>query len=269
MDGFRVLTDPVFEGWLWMMSRSDELGLDPANLPPVDAVLISHTHMDHFDPWSIAQVKPRVPVLFAAAETSPAHPSVFYRDMVHGKPAYDLPWWHSYTVRNREGRVARITAVPAAHWGGRLAIDGAWSYNYGGFVIESGGHTVYFAGDTGWNPEYFRAIAKRFPHIELALMPIGPVWSRESTLMTRHHVNPKQALAAFQILGADYFIPIHYGAFYEAFGRGEMTLNWLKEEIAKAPHRERIAIVRTGEEWRYHKPVAVTAKHEATPAPSN
>jgi L-ascorbate metabolism protein UlaG (beta-lactamase superfamily) len=268
LNGFRVLTDPVFMGWLWAFPRRDELGLDPQHLPPVDAVVVSHTHMDHFDPWSIAQVKARVPVLFPAATTQPLVKGDLYRDMVRGKPTYELAWWHSVTIKNREGRVARLTAVPAAHWGGRLGFDGAWGYNYGGWVLESGGHTVYFAGDTGWNPAYFQEIAARFPHIEVALIPIGPVWSREAgaSRMTRHHVNPAQALEAFQILKADYFVPIHYGSFY---GLGdEALLPWLREESAHRPAAERVAIVPPGVEWRY-RPRLGFAEGPSARAPAN
>lgn len=86
MNGFRVATDPVFVGWLWMLPRADELGLDPDHLPPIDTVLVSHTHMDHFDPWSIDKIPGPVPVLFPAASTDAPVASAFYRRMVARHP---------------------------------------------------------------------------------------------------------------------------------------------------------------------------------------
>lgn len=271
LDGFRVITDPVFLGWLWMLPRQDNLGLDPQNLPPVDAVVISHTHMDHYDPWSIAQIKPRVPVFFPADTTQPAVPADFYLNMVKGKPTYEIPWWQSVTIKNREGKVGRITAVPAKHWGGRLGFDGAWGHNYGGWILESGGHVVYFAGDTGWDPEVFTAIGRRFPGIEVALIPIGPAWSREpvSPRLTRHHVNPTQALEAFRLVQAEWFVPIHYGAFYQGFRKEDKTLAWLREETAGLPSAHRVAILDPGTEWRYRKLPGLAAEPVLSGPPAN
>lgn len=254
LDGFRVATDPVFVGWLWMLPRADALGLDPQNLPGIDAVLISHTHMDHFDPWSINQIPGTVPVLFPSASSDATGKSDFYRRLVQGHPTYEFGWWQSVIVRNREGKTARITAVPALHWGGRLAIDGLWNDTYGGWVIESGGYTVYFAGDTGMDEAMFREIARRFPRIDLALLPIGPVINKENTnRMTGRHINPPQALEAFELLGARTMVPIHYGAFFEGFRNG-MALGWLQELLRNHHAARRVAVLEPGTEWTYRPP---------------
>lgn len=258
--GFRVLTDPLFVGWLWMFPRADALGLDPDHLPPVDAAVVSHSHMDHFDPWSIDHIPGPVPVLFPQAVPTAPLDGAFYRRMVRRQPTYVYPWWRSVTVRNREGKVARITCVPAKHWGGRLGFDGLWSDTYGGWILESGGYTVYFAGDTGWDEAMFREIARRFPHIDLALLPIGPVLSRGDGRMRASHIDPPQALNAFRLLGARRMIPIHYGAFYQSPFGPDVPLEWLRELLPSEPAADRVAILAPGEPWVYPGTPAVAAR---------
>ncbi len=249
LDGFRVLTDPLFGGWLAFFPRNDALGLDPGALPPVDTVLISHSHMDHYDPESIDRIQTRTPVLFPWAESGPTLKSgAFYQRLVKRHPTYELRWWTSVTVRNREGKTARITSVPAAHWAGRFALDGLWDHTYGGWVIESGGYTVYFAGDTGMDAAMFREIGQRFPNLDVALLPIGPVLNREgNNRMSKRHINPPQAIETFDLLGAKQWIPIHYGAFWQSPFHADVPIEWLKE---LAPADPRLVILDTGQVHR-------------------
>ena len=81
---------------------------------------------------------------------------------------------------------------------------------WGGFVVEAGGAVVYFAGDAGYCP-HFAEIGRRFPRIDLALLPIGayePRW-----FMRRHHVDPEEAVRAYLELGARRAIGMHFGTF--------------------------------------------------------
>jgi L-ascorbate metabolism protein UlaG (beta-lactamase superfamily) len=81
---------------------------------------------------------------------------------------------------------------------------------WGGFVIEGSTATIYHSGDTAWF-EGFAEIGRRFPGIDAALLPIGaydPAW-----FMERQHLNPEQALRAFEALGARTFVAMHWGTF--------------------------------------------------------
>jgi L-ascorbate metabolism protein UlaG (beta-lactamase superfamily) len=116
----------------------------------------------------------------------------------------EMRWWETAGA----GPLA-ITFVPARHWSRRRFADINRSH-WGGFVVAGGGRTLYHAGDTGWF-DGFREIARRFPAIDLALLPIGayaPPW-----FMEPHHMNPEQAIDAHVTLGAAAMAPMHWGAF--------------------------------------------------------
>jgi L-ascorbate metabolism protein UlaG (beta-lactamase superfamily) len=69
---------------------------------------------------------------------------------------------------------------------------------------------VYFAGDSGYCP-HFAEIGRRFPRIDLALLPIGayePRW-----FMRQQHVNPEEAVRAHLDLGARHSLAMHFGTF--------------------------------------------------------
>lgn len=105
-----------------------------------------------------------------------------------------------------------VTPVPVDHVGFRYGIDAAWmTKRFTGWVFSYHGLTVYFGGDTAYDAEAFRATRRRFPHIDVALLPIGPVEPRE--LMKRVHMDGHEAVQAFLDLGARTMVPIHYDTF--------------------------------------------------------
>ena len=106
--------------------------------------------------------------------------------------------------------------MPVAHEGGRYLVDNkAHQRAFTGYVIEHRGVTVYFPGDTAYRQEVFTAVARRFPRIDLALLPIGP---RTPTAMMRpSHLDPLQALQAAADLDAQQVVPIHFGTFQHSY----------------------------------------------------
>lgn len=191
-------------------------------LPGVDVLLVSHNHYDHMDFATLRLVRrhwtpPTVTGLGNARHLAKAG----IRD------AAELDWWHSTEVAG-----LRITYVPAQHFSARTPFDRNRSL-WGGFVIQApGGETVYFAGDSGWCP-HFAEIARAFPRIDLALLPIGayaPRW-----FMRTQHMDPGEAVAAHRALGARRSIGMHFGTF---FGLTDEALDeperWLGEAAAAA-----------------------------------
>jgi N-acyl-phosphatidylethanolamine-hydrolysing phospholipase D len=196
-----ILTDPVFTSSVGQASkRLVEPGLDPEDLPPVDAVLISHMHFDHLSLGSLGAIEKKVRMLLM-----PPKGVTYLTDFDF--PAVELRPWQAW---EKDG--LRVTAAPVDHVGFRYGIDDAWMAGaFTGYVIEYHGIKVYFGGDTAYDQKLFVDTADRFPGIDLALLPIGPIEPRD--FMRRLHMDPAEALQAFFDLGAKRMVPIHYDTF--------------------------------------------------------
>jgi L-ascorbate metabolism protein UlaG (beta-lactamase superfamily) len=83
---------------------------------------------------------------------------------------------------------------------------------FGGFLIEHAGKTVFHCGDSAWF-EGFGEIGNR-GRIDAALLPIG---AYEAPTGRDVHMNPEEALRAFEALGASLMVPMHYGSFRLGF----------------------------------------------------
>jgi N-acyl-phosphatidylethanolamine-hydrolysing phospholipase D len=206
-----VLTDPVFTDTVGQVSkRLVEPGLDAENLPPLDLVLVSHMHFDHLSLGSLERIEPKVRDLV-----------VPQRGLVY-VPGFSFRTWELETWESWERGGLRVTAVPVRHNGFRYGLDGEWmTTSYTGYVIEYAGHTVYFGGDTAMT-RGFRATAKRFPSIDVAILPIAPIQPRE--FMCRAHIDPADAVQAFLDLRARYLVPMHYDTFVNSY-----------DEVGEAP----------------------------------
>lgn len=201
--GANLLTDPIWSDRASPVSwagprRRRAPGLRFEDLPPIDAVLVSHNHYDHLDLATLDRLAKR-----GAAFSVPLGNAALLESR-RIAPVAELDWWQSIEVAG-----ARITAVPAQHFSGRGLRDRNATL-WCGYVIESRAGAVYFAGDTGWGPHFAR-IRERWPAIRLALLPIGayrPAW-----FMSPLHLSPDDAARAHAALGAAVSVPIHYGAF--------------------------------------------------------
>lgn len=207
IDGFRVLTDPVFSeraspfSWLGPR-RLTPLPVDPARLPHIDAVLISHNHHDHLDVGSLRQLA-RQPGGAPAVYVPLGDDDWLREDGIPQVQALD--WWQQITLGP-----ARITFVPAQHWSRHITRRGRDRSLWGGHVLQVGAVSVYHAGDTGYGPD-FKAIGDRLGPFTLALLPIGayqPRW-----LTRRQHIDPAEAVQAHRDLRARQSLGVHWGSF--------------------------------------------------------
>jgi L-ascorbate metabolism protein UlaG (beta-lactamase superfamily) len=142
----------------------------------------------------------------------------------------------------------RITAVPVRHVGGRFGLDMAWSPDsFTGYVFEYHGLSVYFGGDTAFDPALFRAARERFPTLDLALLPICPIAPRE--YMKLVHMDPLEALDAFELLGAKVMVPIHFDTFINSGDAPGECPRVLRAEIAlRRIGSARVPILEVGEQ---------------------
>jgi len=204
VNNMNILTDPVFynlHGLLY--PRKTLVGIDPDNLPHIDFVLISHNHRDHVDDKSLAVLKAHQPIMLVPRGTKKYFENLGFHDV------REHMWWESCSFAKDDYEVD-FTFVPGVHWSGRTMLDVHTSL-WGGWIIKTSESTLYFAGDSGFKEEIFKAIAEYAGTIDCALLPIGPCQPRE--LMCHSHMSPEEAVRVFKVLDANLFIPMHWGTF--------------------------------------------------------
>lgn len=205
IDGVRVLTDPVFGNRASPVSFAGPKRFHPvpstiAQLPRLDAVLLSHDHYDHLCQSSMRELAQlRVPIITSLGVG--AHLEQFGVDP---HVITELDWWEAYTL---PGGALSLTATPAQHFSGRSLTDRnatLWS----SWVIQTANHRLFFSGDTGFTHE-FGVIGERFGPFDVVMLEIGafhPAWGNI-------HLGPENALRAFHLLGGGTLLPVHWGTF--------------------------------------------------------
>jgi L-ascorbate metabolism protein UlaG (beta-lactamase superfamily) len=208
MDGFNILCDPH-----WSERASPVQGIGPRrhcapglnfeDLPPIDIVLVSHDHYDHFDIPTLRHISakwnPHLIVPLGVRNR------LRENNVTGASEATELDWWQMVAISSE----LVITAVPARHFSGRTLSDRnrtLWS----GYVLQGSFGGVYFAGDTAYG-QHFAEIKRRLPPIRVAFLPIGaykPQW-----FMSPFHMCPEEAVRAHGDLGAESSIGIHFGTF--------------------------------------------------------
>jgi len=204
--GYNIITDPVFYD-LSLYSRTVAPGISPENLPYIDMIIISHNHRDHLDEKSLKALKKFNPIVLVPEGLKTWFKKAGFTNVIESS------WWDQHTFKNNKQinlQDISLTFVPAKHWCQRRAFDTNQCL-WGGWIIQDDTHTIYFAGDTGYEPKFLDQIAQTFNKIDIALLPIGPCEPRKYTEKT--HMNSEDASRAFVALGAKHFIPMHWGTF--------------------------------------------------------
>jgi N-acyl-phosphatidylethanolamine-hydrolysing phospholipase D len=233
-----VLTDPVFSNAVGQVSRRLVApGIEPERLPPLDAVVVSHTHFDHLSLASLRRLEGRAQRLFVPAGALVYVPNYAF-------PAAPLKRFASWA--SPDG--LRITAVPVDHVGGRYGIDQFWMGEtaHTGYVISYHGYNVYFGGDTAYKADYFRATRERFPKLDLAILPIAPINPRD--FMRRTHMDPIEALRAFDDLGAERLMPIHFDTFINSTDREGEARERFQQLVAERKLTPKVSLLAIGEQ---------------------
>ena len=205
--GVNVLVDPV---WSERASpvrfagprRVTAPGVAFGDLPPIDAVLITHNHYDHLDVATLARLAAAHRPLVVAALGN------------EGVIAAAMPGCRVVTA-DWGGRVDAagmpVVLHPANHWSARGVRDRRTAL-WCGFVLLPAGGPVYLAGDTGYGDgAVFRAVRAGFGPPRLAVLPIGayePRW-----FMRDQHVDPAEAVRIMADCGAKAALGVHWGTF--------------------------------------------------------
>ncbi len=184
--------------------RANPPGIPFDDLPPIDAVLVTHNHYDHMDVPTLARImarwKPRLITPLGndtiLRNADPSLDSAIARD-----------WGDTIDLSN----TVRVTLEPSLHWSARWTSDRFMAL-WCNFVIDTPVGKIYACGDTGYDPDsIFPQMQQKYGGFRLALLPIGayePRW-----FMKEQHMNPQEAVQVFRELGADNAIGHHWGTF--------------------------------------------------------
>jgi len=235
--GANILTDPMFSERALPVGfagpkRHLPPGLALAELPHIDAVVVSHNHYDHLDAASVKALAAQSggPPLFIVP--------LGLKAWLAGAGianAVELDWWQGARVGAVE-----IVLTPVQHWSGRSLTDRMETL-WGGYAIFAPDFQVFFAGDTAYSKD-FADIHARFATrhgsgrgFDLALIPIGayePRW-----FMSAQHVDPAEAVQIHRDLRAERSIGIHWGTFQLA----DESLDEPPHELARAARQAGLA----------------------------
>ncbi len=238
--GITILTDPCF------VRRGEEIAieagvhttrvLDPAadlsELPPVDLVIVSHLHEDHFDRRTRERLDRAIPIVVPAGARGPLG-----REGFRARRGLE-PWGSIDFVKGRAR--ARISALPVHHVHDRV-LDRTLPHGMGVILDLSTERTstrVWISGDTLLFDE-LREAPKRFPDVDLALMHVGGE-------VIRGHLasaDEEQALGLHTLFDPHQTIPIHADDF-DAYA---YPLEWFEQTMIAGDLRDRLIVPRRGE----------------------
>jgi L-ascorbate metabolism protein UlaG (beta-lactamase superfamily) len=204
IDGKRILTDPV---WSDRVSFSKYFGpkrfFKPAialsDLPPLDAVLLSHDHYDHLDKDTIK---------FFAGTEIPFYCSIGVGQYLAKWGVFknfitEMDWGDSVLIGNE----IVITSTPSRHFSGRGVVNRNETL-WASFVIRGPKHNIFFGADSGWSPS-FAEIGDAFGPFDLTMLEVGAYGKNWPDI----HMGPDHASNAHIALKGKLMMPIHYGTF--------------------------------------------------------
>lgn len=206
--GYNLLVDPVWSErasplrWAGP-KRVNDPGVAFTDLPPIDAVLITHNHYDHLDMTTLRRLWSAHRPRFIAPL---GHESLIARTIGTTKTE-TADWGGTISI----GEDVRVVIVPAYHWSARVLGDRRMAL-WCGFVIQSPAGLVYNVGDTAYgDSRIFSDIRERFGAPDVAILPIGayePRW-----FMKEQHADPDEAVRIMMACGAQQGLGVHWGTF--------------------------------------------------------
>ncbi|HVF92125.1 MAG TPA: MBL fold metallo-hydrolase [Blastocatellia bacterium] len=248
--GFTILTDPNFLhagdhvhlGYGLTSERLTNPAIDIEELPPLDFVVLSHYHGDHFDRIAEEKLQKDLPILTTEHAASELTEKGFTAPVA-------LNTWEDVTVVKGEARV-RVTSMPGKH--GPPIVD-AFLPPVMGSMLEfqsSAGRPslrLYISGDTLIHDD-LQEIPQRYPEIDLALLHLGGTQIM-GILLT---MDAEQGVEAIRIIDPREVIPIHYND----YGVFKSPLEDFKKAVEAAGFAGRVRYLSHGETYNFELPAS-------------
>jgi len=202
IDGYKILTDPVFEKRVSVLGPTrfnGDVPLDIKQIPKIDAVIVSHDHYDHLNKFSVR-------ALIAKTNKFVVPLKVGARLEDWGVPRekiVELDWWQEYSIDKK----LMVAATPAQHFSGRGITDRNQTL-WASWVIKTPSHKLFFSGDSGYFGG-FKQIGDKYGPFDMTFVECGAYgegWPKV-------HMFPEQTVQAHLDLKGDVLHPIHWGTF--------------------------------------------------------
>lgn len=204
IDGKIILLDPIFgqyaapHRWLGRKRFNSEMPIGIAQLPTIDAIVISHDHYDHLDYESIKQLKVKTDHFFVPLGVD----NHLERWGVAEEKISKMDWWEEQNFKG-----LTIAFTPSRHMSGRGLGDQSATL-WGSWVIRGSTRSVFFSGDGGYG-KHFSTIGEKYGGFDIALMECG----QYNQLWADVHMMPEQTVRAGQEVRAKLIVPVHWGSF--------------------------------------------------------
>jgi L-ascorbate metabolism protein UlaG (beta-lactamase superfamily) len=244
--GLTILTDPNF------LHKGDHVHLgyglhsqrltDPAiefdNLPPIDLVILSHMHEDHFDKLVQQKLKRDTPIVTTPEASEELARLGFTRTIA-------LSRWAALDVSKGPDRL-RVAAMPGRHGGpvsARLLPTVMGSMLEFSSSAGAPAYRMYISGDTLVYDD-IAEIPRRYPNIDLALLHLGGTRILGVVKVT---MDGKDGVRMLQLVAPRHAIPIHYND-YDVF---KSPLSDFQREVAAAGLTGKVVYLNHGDTYQF------------------
>lgn len=201
--GKTILTDPFLTEFASPLSwagprRFVAPGIPLDKLPPIDIVVVSHSHYDHLDDETVRRLKNKDTIHVVV----PLGLKSFFTERGFNKVT-ELDWSESIAIGDTS-----LTALPAVHDSARSTSDHNRTL-WASWAIVGPSNKMLFIGDTGYSETIFKQIGRQYGPFDYVLLPIGAYEPRK--LMWMSHITPEEAVAVGNNVRADTLIASHWG----------------------------------------------------------